>query len=104
MQGSTVLLAARRLPMTTKRGSLQFYKGTGSGSTGRHTKHGRYIIDWAKVRTYVVPSLEGFALKPFVAPTVRPAYGRFKGTHPVSGARYLQQWKDESGEYEGEEE
>lgn len=22
---------------------------------GRHTKHGGYIIDWRKVRTYVVP-------------------------------------------------
>ena len=22
---------------------------------GRHTKHGGYIIDWDKVRTYVVP-------------------------------------------------
>jgi large subunit ribosomal protein L41 len=32
-----------------------FYKGTGSGSMGDHTKHGGYIINWDKVRTYVVP-------------------------------------------------
>jgi hypothetical protein len=32
-----------------------FYKGTGTGSTGSHTKHGGYVIDWEKVRTYVVP-------------------------------------------------
>ena len=32
-----------------------YYKGTGSGSMGRHTKHGGYIIEWAKVRNYMVP-------------------------------------------------
>lgn len=36
--------------------------GTGSGAMGRHTKRGGYIIDWNKVRTYVVPDLEGFTV------------------------------------------
>lgn len=45
----------RRLALTTKMVNSGFYKGTGSGSMGRHTKHGGYVIDRRKVRTYVVP-------------------------------------------------
>jgi large subunit ribosomal protein L41 len=45
----------RRLALTTKQANKGFYKGTGTGSTGRHTKHGGYVIEWAKVRTYVAP-------------------------------------------------
>jgi hypothetical protein len=29
---------------------------------GRHTKNGGYVIDWDKVRTFVVPNLENFYL------------------------------------------
>ncbi|ORX88174.1 hypothetical protein K493DRAFT_200026, partial [Basidiobolus meristosporus CBS 931.73] len=62
---------ARRDPMTSKRGH-NYYKGVscvslligfhpfmgkGSGAMGRNTKHGGYIIDYNKVRTYVVPNL-----------------------------------------------
>jgi large subunit ribosomal protein L41 len=50
----------RRLRLTTKMVNGGYYKGTGSGSMGRHTKHGGYKIDWNKVRTYVVPDLTGF--------------------------------------------
>ncbi len=51
----------RRLALTTKQVNGGYYKGTGSGSMGWHTKHGGYIIDWRKVRTYVVPeNLEKF--------------------------------------------
>ena len=46
----------RRLALTTKQANKGFYKGTGTGSTGRHTKHGGYVIEWAKVRTYVAPA------------------------------------------------
>ncbi len=53
-------LRYRRLRLTTKDVNKGFYKGTGSGSMGRHTKHGGYIIEWDKVRTYVCPPLEGF--------------------------------------------
>jgi len=45
----------RKLPITTKNVGNGFYKGTGSGAMGRHTKHGDYRIDVKKVRTYVVP-------------------------------------------------
>lgn len=43
------------LEIQTKMVNGGYYKGTRSGSMGRHTKHGGYIIDYAKVRTYVVP-------------------------------------------------
>lgn len=36
--------------------------GTGSGAMGRHTKNGGYLVDWNKVRTFVVPDLEGFTV------------------------------------------
>jgi large subunit ribosomal protein L41 len=54
---ATQSLAKRisRLALTTKQTNKGYYKGTGTGSTGTHTKHGGYIIDWNKVRTYVVP-------------------------------------------------
>ena len=53
-----------RLPLTTKQTNKGFYKGTGSGSMGEHTKHGGYIIDWDKVRTYVVPpNLKDFKVR-----------------------------------------
>ena len=46
-----------RLRLTTKQAPKAggYYKGTGTGPMGRHTKHGGYIIDPQKVRTYVVP-------------------------------------------------
>jgi len=61
MQPTNVLhRAIRRLQLTTKQVNGGYYKGTRSGAMGRHTKHGQYIIDWDKVRTYVVPDLTGF--------------------------------------------
>ncbi|GAA5798258.1 hypothetical protein HPULCUR_003658 [Helicostylum pulchrum] len=43
--------------------------GTGSGAMGRHTKSGGYLVDWNKVRTFVVPDLENFTKKlgPYVS-------------------------------------
>ncbi|KAK9767957.1 60S ribosomal protein L27, mitochondrial [Basidiobolus ranarum] len=57
---------ARRDPMTSKRGH-NYYKGKGSGAMGRHTKHGGYLIDYNKVRTYVVPDLADCQFKPYVS-------------------------------------
>jgi large subunit ribosomal protein L41 len=50
-----LLKRVARHALSTKQANKGFYKGTGSGSTGRHTQHGGYIIEWHKVRTYVVP-------------------------------------------------
>ncbi|PVU97189.1 hypothetical protein BB561_000694 [Smittium simulii] len=52
--------------LTAKQGR-NFYKGNRTGSTGHHTIHGRYIIEWDKVRTYVVPDLTDCKLKPYVS-------------------------------------
>ncbi len=52
--------------MTTKDVNKGFYKGRGSGSMGRHTKKGGYIIEYHKVRTYVVPEgLKEFKVRAF---------------------------------------
>lgn len=59
----------RRLALTTKMVNGGYYKGTGSGSMGEHTKHGGYNINYAKVRTYVVPEgLRDFKVGPIISP------------------------------------
>ncbi|CAG8956143.1 hypothetical protein HYFRA_00012060 [Hymenoscyphus fraxineus] len=89
-----------RLALNTKNTNKGYYKGTGSGSMGSHTKHGGYVIDWAKVRTYVVPDLRNFKLTPFVTRTITPPRGRFDGDPQggFSGKRYIQKWKEENAE------
>ncbi|KAF7721028.1 hypothetical protein EC973_005538 [Apophysomyces ossiformis] len=66
---------ASRAPLTSKKGH-NYYKGTGSGAMGRHTKRGGYIIDWNKVRTFVVPDLEGFTLGPYVSRKTNAVAGK----------------------------
>jgi large subunit ribosomal protein L41 len=44
-----------RLRLTTKQINGGYYKGTRTGSMGFFAKNGSYVIDWKKVRTYVVP-------------------------------------------------
>lgn len=61
MKPSPVLsIAVRRMRLTTKQGPKGYYKGTRTGSMGTHTKFGKYLIDYNKVRTYVMPDLTGF--------------------------------------------
>lgn len=60
---SSLGIKFRKLALTTKDVKKGFYKGNRTGSMGRHTKHGRYIIEWEKVRTYAVPNLEGFKVR-----------------------------------------
>ncbi|KAK5661938.1 hypothetical protein OQA88_10048 [Cercophora sp. LCS_1] len=100
MQPTRVLqgLRYRKLRLTTKDVNKGFYKGTGTGSMGRHTNKGGYIIEWSKVRTYVVPSLEGFKLTPFVSKNVRKLYGHYDDAEgPRSPSAYLARWKSENG-------
>lgn len=60
MKPSPALLkrSRSRLPYTTKEVGSGYYKGTGTGSLGAHTKYGGYLIDYRKTRAYVPP--EGF--------------------------------------------
>ncbi|KAI0408485.1 mitochondrial ribosomal protein L27-domain-containing protein [Xylaria palmicola] len=101
MQPTQALLKRfRKLPLTTKDIKKGFYKGTRTGSMGRHTKHGGYIIEWDKVRTYVVPAgLDSFKLTPFVTPKIEPTKGRYEGYRlgPKSPELYLDRWKAENG-------
>ncbi|EGW34916.1 uncharacterized protein SPAPADRAFT_58037 [Spathaspora passalidarum NRRL Y-27907] len=60
---------SKRHPITTKQGNHTFYKGTGSTGVGRLNNKGQYIMNWDKVRTYVVPSdLNSTELKALVSP------------------------------------
>lgn len=110
----------RRLALTTKKARKGFYKGTGTGSTGTHTKHGGFVIDYDKVRTYVVPpKLNEFKvclqlqwgmwrelvlmimgqLTPFVTKKIKAVPGKFKDAKgALSGKAYLKKWKRENGE------
>ncbi|KAF3026332.1 hypothetical protein G7054_g13464 [Neopestalotiopsis clavispora] len=90
----------RKLPLTTKDINKGFYKGTRTGSMGRHTRFGGYIIEWDKVRTYVVPEgLDTFKLSPFVTNKVSRTRGRYEGYAggPSDPQLYLERWKDENG-------
>ncbi|KAJ2063968.1 60S ribosomal protein L27, mitochondrial [Coemansia sp. S146] len=61
-----IFRGAKRGVMTAKKGR-NFYKGNRTGSMGSHTKHGKYVVDLGKVRTYVVPDLTGCELRPYVS-------------------------------------
>ncbi|GAB7364036.1 hypothetical protein MBLNU230_g4593t1 [Neophaeotheca triangularis] len=85
-----------RLALNTKQAGKDYYKGTGTGSMGRHTKHGGYIIEWHKVRTYVCPDTSASSLKPFVAKRIEPRNEDFKGLEggALDGKEYLRRWKE----------
>ena len=86
---------------------------------GRHTKYGGYVVEWKKVRTYVVPAnLKDFTVRssanldspihmliclqltPFVTQKMEKTRGRFEGQSKggFSGQCYLERWKVENGE------
>lgn len=57
-----------RLRLTTKQVNGGYYKGTRTGSMGYFAKNGEYMIDYRKVRTYVVPEdLSNFKVRYFQA-------------------------------------
>lgn len=76
----------RRLALTTKQANKGFYKGTGSGSMGRHTKHGGFEIEWDKVRTYVVPK----NLKDFEASQLQEMVSIFSNSSVAYSIRYAE--------------
>ncbi|KAH7040293.1 putative ribosomal protein [Microdochium trichocladiopsis] len=89
----------RKLPLTTKDVNKGYYKGNRTGSMGRHTKYGGYVVDYSKVRTYVVPDLTDFQLTPFVTAKIENLHGRYEGytKGPASPELYLERWKSENG-------
>lgn len=73
-------VGSKRHPLTTKQGNKHFYKGTGSSGYGKLNKNGTYIIDWNKVRTYVVPAdLHNTELRALVSPKVPEIYQKYVG-------------------------
>lgn len=70
---------SKRHALTTKQGNKNFYKGTRSSGVGRHTNKNRYIINWEKVRTFVVPTVFNTSLKPLVSPNAVQIVNDFKG-------------------------
>lgn len=63
---------ARRVPRygwksLSGKNNGRYYKGKGAMQTGLHDRHGRFVVLPEMLPRYVVPSLEGFELKPYVA-------------------------------------
>ncbi|WEW58365.1 60S ribosomal protein L27, mitochondrial [Emydomyces testavorans] len=101
-----------RLRLTTKQVNGGYYKGNRTGSMGFFgRKKGRYVIDWTKVRTYVVPEgLSEFKLTPFVTRRMEPTRSMFTKTvlakdgrevvvqKAYDGKDFLQEWVEENDE------
>ncbi|KCV68027.1 hypothetical protein H696_05495 [Fonticula alba] len=58
---------ASRRPLLSKYGPRNFYKGVGAHSVGKVDNKGRFRVDFTKITQYIVPDLNGFALKPYVS-------------------------------------
>ncbi|GAB7340506.1 hypothetical protein MBLNU457_6926t1 [Dothideomycetes sp. NU457] len=96
MQPTQPLMARviRRLKLTTKMVNKGFYKGTGTGSMGTHTKWGGFKIDWDKVRTYKAPDLSEFYLTPFVFRGIPAKREATEGLQARNGKTFLKKWKN----------
>ncbi|KAK2758170.1 hypothetical protein FQN54_004014 [Arachnomyces sp. PD_36] len=82
-----------RLRLTTKQVNGGYYKGNRTGSMGYFERNRRYVIDYSKVRTYVVPEgLADFKLSPFVTLRMEPTKSTFTKTveRPDGNIRTLQ--------------
>ncbi|CEJ54168.1 MRP-L27 domain-containing protein [Penicillium brasilianum] len=78
-----------RLRLTTKQVNGGYYKGNRTGSMGYFDPKGNYVIDWKKVRTYVVPEdLETFKLTPFVSKRMTPTPSAYKKRIERNGRMY----------------
>lgn len=71
---------SKRHALTTKQGNKNFYKGTRSAGYGKLNSSGHFIMDWTKVRTYVVPAELGTTeLKSLVLPKTPQILQKFRG-------------------------
>lgn len=65
-----------RLRLTTKQVNGGYYKGNRTGSMGHFDHKGNYVIDWKKVRTYVVPEdLDTFKVRERGSPKLQHTLG-----------------------------
>lgn len=90
-----------RLRLTTKQVNGGYYKGNRTGSMGHWGKNGStYIIDWNKVRTYVVPdSLSEFKLTPFVTNKMPPTKSKYTKEENKNGRNIVYQRALEGEDY-----
>ncbi|KKK13000.1 hypothetical protein P175DRAFT_0432077 [Aspergillus ochraceoroseus IBT 24754] len=99
-----------RLRLTTKQVNGGYYKGNRTGSMGYFAKNGSYVIDWKKVRTYVVPeNLNEFKLTPFVTKRMAPTRSKYTNDleknskiitveRAFGGKDYLDMWASDNGQ------
>lgn len=85
-----------RLPLSTKQGNKNFYKGTRSSGIGHISNKGKYSIDYNKVRTFVTPADMSTPLKPLVSANVPIPKNTFKG---YTGSTDGRLWLDKVKEY-----
>ncbi|GME67891.1 unnamed protein product [Ambrosiozyma monospora] len=80
----------KRLPLSTKQGNKNFYKGTRSSGIGKFDIFGKYTINYQKVRTFVVPAeLDECLLKPLVSANCPTVKNTFSGYYGVTDGRYV---------------
>ncbi|QDZ17775.1 ribosomal protein L27 [Chloropicon primus] len=60
--------------LDAKRAKKGYVKGKGVKSVGKHTKYGGYTILAHKIPRYIVPDLNSFELKPYVARNFKPFF------------------------------
>lgn len=71
--------ARKRIPMTSKMGNKNYYKGKGATKEGTLNSKGRFITDPSRRLEIVAPNLDGFKLKPYVSKAVwKPKRGEIK--------------------------
>ncbi|KAJ9272434.1 hypothetical protein DTO212C5_1619 [Paecilomyces variotii] len=99
-----------RLRLTTKQVNGGYYKGNRSGAMGYFAKNGSYVVDWKKVRTYVVPEqLDQFKLTPFVTRRMSPTRSKYTKELEKNGKKiiverafdgkdYLKMWMSDNGQ------
>ncbi|KAB8221676.1 hypothetical protein BDV33DRAFT_73869 [Aspergillus novoparasiticus] len=99
-----------RLRLTTKQVNGGYYKGNRTGAMGYFAKNGSYVIDWKKVRTFVVPeNLGEFKLTPFVTQRMAPTKSKYtrdieKDSKLITverafgGKDYLDMWASDNGQ------
>ncbi|ODV88053.1 hypothetical protein CANARDRAFT_26214 [[Candida] arabinofermentans NRRL YB-2248] len=80
----------KRLPMTTKDGNKNFYKGTRSSGIGKFDMYGKYTINYEKVRTFVAPEdMDSCPLKPLVSSNTPIPKNTFTGYKGASDGKLL---------------
>lgn len=92
-----------RIAFTTKEVGKGFYRGSRVGSLGAHTPQGGYLIDYRKVRHFVVPDLKDFKLTPFTSRGINlssefPTDPQGQPYRKLDAGQYLKWWKNFNAE------